>query len=467
MSYRRKTIDLRDEARRDFIKTSIYVGALLGLRPWRVFEVMEDHAGEAIAAQAACMTTNRSVHIVAGNGGFAWFQLLWPHVDVAQANSNTFAYHAPGMGQLLAGTDKPLFLGPQAPWQSYGLSKAVTGLMSGRNETHTNAPTSSSTIGTGVGLFAACAALQAAQPTLVPVIGVNRGNTQLPFGAAAGSPNIANVPNADGMVGLFGSQASKAMGTLSQQKDAQNFQGFLTALLGLAPNATRPTIADTLLTGKTASNLLGLNLAPQLQPSATDMANYGVNAGTQTNLLELAKSLITTAKAFKLGLTNCVIMPAMNDDPHGAFANMTSLVSTVTTLGKILDGFMMDLMSVDDPSCAGRKIGDNLVISVHGDTPKTPLNRSGWPDGTPGNSNWVYAMGNGLLKTGWFGGILRDGTVNVFNPDTGADVTGTAANVAMAASGAIAYAVAKGDGRRVSDFFRGSTLAGLTKPVQM
>jgi hypothetical protein len=158
----------------------------------------------------------------------------------------------------------------------------------------------------------------------------------------------------------------------------------------------------------------------------------------------------------------------MNDDPHGAFGDMANLVTTVSTLGKILDGFMTDLMSVDDPSCAGKRIGDNLVLSIHGDTPKTPLNRSGWPDGTPGNSNWVYVLGNGALKTGWFGGIDRNGNVATWNPDTGAAVPGGSSNnVGAAAAATIAYAVAKGDLRRVNTFFSGSTLAGVTHPVQM
>jgi hypothetical protein len=468
MRHRRKVIDVRGASRRDFIRLSTYVGAALGLRPWRIFQHLDDHAGEALASEAACSTTNRSVHLVAGTGGFAWFQLLWPHVDVAQAANASFAYHAPGAGRLLAGTDKPLYLSPQAPWAAYGAAKAVTAMMAGTNETHTAAPVSSSTVSQGTGLFAACAALQSAQPTLVPVIGVNQAGTALPFGAAAGAPSVATVADTDGMVGLFNSVAASAMGTLSDAKDARNFEAYFKALVGLSPLARRSTMATPLLTGKTAANLLGLNLASQLSPTADDLTAYGVTSGSPSNLQALAKGLITTAKAFKLGLTNCVLLPAMNDDPHGAFTDMAGLVERVTTLGKILDGFMADLMGVDDPTCAGRKLGDNLVVTVHGDTPKTPLDRNVWPDATPGNSNWVYAMGGGLLKTGWFGGVKRDGTVATWNPDTGADLsTGSSADTAAAACGAILFAVAKGDARRISDFFRGSTLAGVTRLQQM
>src|SRR5439155_3541983 len=116
-----------------------------------------------------------------------------------------------------------------------------------------------------------------------------------------------------------------------------------------------------------------------------------------------------------------------------------------TTLGAIFDGFMTDLMAVDDPMCAGRKIGDSVIISVHGDTPKDPLQRDGWPDGTPDNSNWVYILGNGYLKTGWFGGVRRDGSTRSFDPDTGAETGASAASTALAALAAVTYALAKGD----------------------
>ena len=36
-----------------------------------------------------------------------------------------------------------------------------------------------------------------------------------------------------------------------------------------------------------------------------------------------------------------------------------------------------------------------MVMTIHGDTPKDPLQRGGWPDGTQRNSNWVYVLGNG------------------------------------------------------------------------
>jgi hypothetical protein len=231
--------------------------------------------------------------------------------------------------------------------------------------------------------------------------------------------------------------------------------------------ASRPTQTRAYGTAKTAARLLGTNLASQLAITDADRLRYGVDSGTRTNLKEIAENLIVTAKAFRMGLTSSVVMPAMNDDPHGAFNDMNNLRMTAATLGKILDGFYADLAATDDASCMGTKLSDNVVLTIHGDTPKNPRARSGWPDGTPSDSNWMYVMGNGLLKTGWFGGVMRDGTVKGFDPATGAENTAGSRDLAAPASAAVAYAIAKGDMRRVGDFARGVNIAGIVKPVQM
>src|SRR5690242_2922361 len=105
----------REVSRRGLIKWGLAAGAALAIPKWKVWEVLEKSGGTALAADAACHPTMRSVHIVAGNGGFAWFQLLWPHNAVAAAGNNQFAFHAPGQQTLAAGTDRALTLGPQAP----------------------------------------------------------------------------------------------------------------------------------------------------------------------------------------------------------------------------------------------------------------------------------------------------------------------------------------------------------------
>jgi hypothetical protein len=301
-------------------------------------------------------------------------------------------------------------------------------------------------------MLAAAAAIQRTTPSLLPVIAI----TPLNFGAAPGAPQIATVNNAQGMVGLFDSAASKE--TLTVANDASLFEAYYKAFVGLNAAAGRPTWARPLRTGKTSANFLGKNLAAALAPTADDMTRYNLNQGTQNKLSQLGLAFITTAKAFKLGLTQSVMMPAMRDDPHGAFNDMNNLRGTVAQLGKMFDEFMNVLIAIPDPVCSARSLADNVVMTVHGDTPKNPRDRGGWPDGTPNNSNWLYVMGNGHLKTGWFGGTKRDNTVQGFDA-TGKPAAYNGANTAKYAMASIAYAIAKRDERAISAFANGTTVA--------
>ena len=467
-------INLRGPSRRDFIKYSVALGAALGLGRTKVFNVLGDLGGVALADEAACAPTNRSVHIIGGSAGFAWFELLWPQIDIALANNPAFAFHDPKNATMAAGTDRPLILGPQAPWRSLAPGRQLSVFMAGHNEftgAHTDAPTNSSVIDPNgnKGLFAACAALQQANPTLVPVIGVRAGGkTSMPYAAFPGTPPAADVATADSMLGLFDSAAASAMGPLSSPQNAAYFEAYYKGFLGLSAAANKTTYARALGTGKTASRLVGVNLSGQLKPTAQDLANYGLSLSTSTTLMEFGRSLIITAKAFKLGLTSCVMLPAFNDDPHGAFADMTVLLKTVTTLGKILDAFLKDL-AVPDATCAGATIADNLVVSIHTDTPKNPLIKANWPDDTPRNANWIFALGAGWLRTGWYGGIKADASVDIFDPSNGATVKNINFDLKMTSpttlpvAGAVAYAVAKGDMRRVGDFYRGPDFSGIVQ----
>lgn len=454
--------NLEGSSRRRFLKWTAAAGAVLALDRSKVLDVIADTAGTAMADDA-CASTLRSVHIVGGNGGFAWFNLLFPHNEIATSSDPNFAFHAQGQAKKASDTDKTFYFAPETPWQALDKGKRVTALMAGMNQTHTNTPGSAASIGAGQSMLAAVAAIQRATPSLLPVIGVD----PVGFGTAPGAPQIATVANADGMVQLFNSAASQT--TLATPKDAALFEAYYKAFLGLRGAAGRPTVGHTLNTGKASANLLGRNLAALLSPSAQDLGRYGVDGGTSSKLSELARALITTAKAFKLGLTQSVVLPAMMDDPHGAFADMNNLGDTVAALGRYLDEFMGDLAAIPDPLCTSRSMAETFVLTIHGDTPKDPRNRQGWPDGTPNNSNWLYVMGNGWLKTGWFGGVRADGSVAGFDPTTGDEVDGQQSNATSDAAGAaVAYAVAKGDMRRVRDFYTGPAIDGLVNaaPVQ-
>jgi hypothetical protein len=157
----------------------------------------------------------------------------------------------------------------------------------------------------------------------------------------------------------------------------------------------------------------------------------------------------------------------MNDDPHGAFADLQNSIQTVKTLGQIWESFANDLMAEPDPLCSGAKLSDNTVMAWVGDTPKDPLTASGWPDGTNNNSNWMYVLSAGQLRAGWFGDYKAN-SVDTWDPQTGNNVTGgQSANMSGPASAAVLYAVAKGDMRRVQDFYRGTPIDGVVVPKQM
>jgi hypothetical protein len=302
-------------------------------------------------------------------------------------------------------------------------------------------------------LIASIASIQSANPTLLPVMAIN----PFVYGASPGAPAVATVANAAGLVDLFNSAASRTV--LQNPQNAALNEAYYKAFLDLNAAAPRQTSVRTYGTGKVAANLLGKNLSAQLQVTADDESRYGVNANTMTNVLEIAHGLITAIKAFKLGLTSSLIMPAMKDDPHGAFQDMQGLNTTVMTLGKIFDAFLADAMATPDPSCSAKTLADNLVFTITGDTQKDALNRNAWPDGTQSNHNLVYAIGGVYLKTGWFGDMDLNGNVSTWDPDTGKPVQGgNSANMGTPAASAIAYAVARGDNRRVQDF-------GVTVPA--
>jgi hypothetical protein len=454
-SRNRKYIDIPDHARRDFIKWTVGLGAALGLRPWKVWEVQESIVGPAVAQSAAVSPVNRAVHLCAGNGGLAWFTQFWPFA-VQDAAGRSMLKPGQSTDQAVAAGDHPMKIGPDAP--KWG-GKKMTAFLCGTNETHTQRAVTASTVGTNISMFAAMSALQTASPTLVPSIAI----TNLPYGTAAGAPAVASVANAAGMVDLFNSAASTAGGALVNANDASLFEAYYKANLSLRRAAARPTMTRGVLTGKVAANLLGKNLASQLRPSAADLTRYGATGAAQ-KLVNIANALITAVKAFKLNLTSNIMIPAMLDDPHGAFADMAGSQATSALLGKILDTFFADMMAEPDPMSSGLKLGDSLVFTVTGDTYKNPLNPSGWGDGTPSNSNILYVLGAGKLRGGWFGQVLAQG-IETWNPSTGANVAGGQTGpLAAPASAAALYAVAKGDMRRVSDFYRGVAIDGVVVP---
>jgi len=447
----------RDEneelSRRALIKWTVAAGAALGVSRGKILEILEGSAGKGVAFAAASSITMRSVHLVAGNGGLAWFQLLWPQVDIALANNNNFAWHLPGQGGLVAGTDKPLFVGPDTPFASLPAARQMTGFVCGQNETHTSTPNSTTALN-GANIHAIAATLQAQTPTVIPAIQFKDAD----YGTAPGAPAAAQVASAAAAVGLFNSAASRAGGLLSMASNASLYKAQYDAFAQLNRASGMTTQKKSYSTASGAASFLGTNLAAKLQILPADYTMYGVDGSTRGNVKDIADTLIFTAKAFAMGLTNSVVLPAMRDDPHGAFADGSSNI-VPNQLKKVLDGFMTHLSMLTDEATM-ETLADNTVITVSGDTPKDARNRSGWPDGTAQNSNLVFVFGNGHLKTGWFGKIPATGNALGFDP-TGQDAAYNSGNTAKYALASIAYAIAKRDERMISPFANGLTIANF------
>lgn len=357
----------------------------------------------------------RLVHLVGGSGGFAWFTFMWPIPAVITNFQAAYAYDAPSAAQDV-GTEPghPLYarrIGARALWQGHGQAPQPTVLVAGNNETHTATP-SSIAISGGIGLAAASAALQT---SLRPTFGALAISSAGPYGQAAGAPALVAAPNVNGAVNVFQGSVSQAV-------------------------------------------------LDQLQPSASQVARY-VPPGAGMIETTFGTQLAFAANAFRLGLLGTVLLPAFNDDPHSAFTGNPS--QRANNLATMLDAFYSDLAMANETTC-GRgggplSLADNTVMVITGDTPKNSFVRDGWPDGTVGASNWMYARTNGFTRPGWFGQITSAARTN-FNPTTGALDAGTATATATAASFAsVLYAVARGDKTKVRAF-TAATYDGVIKP---
>jgi len=502
-----KLKDLRGPARRNFLKLMAAAGAGFALERSKLLNFIADEGGTALAAEA-CGETNRHVGIVSGGGNFCLWQLMWPLPDVARAMDPTYTYDAIGQGfatnhvdensYFQAGpADRPFYYGPTSPWVDQATmtpTRPVTAFLVADPVVHHRKPLRQITIagalpgnaqgaddglaGGSVTLFAAIGALQRTTTSILPSIGVAPAS----IGSAPGAPALAVVPSADAMVDLFNSAAARAI--LAAQADKSMFETYYKAILGLREAAGRPTWARELDIAKKASNLLGKNLAAQLMPSDTDLAFYGANQVTAgavfggadgaARLVNMAKALIITKKAFALGLTNQVIIGVVPEaggangftDPHGAFTDITGATETVRFFGMFLDRFYQDLATVPDPACTTANLDKTVITTIHGDHPHDPLTRGGWPDATPGNSNWLFVMGNGYLPSGWHGHATTNKTAMGIDPTTGLAMPYDGTKAAHAASAAILYAIAKGDMKKVKEFYKDpKEITALVKPV--
>jgi hypothetical protein len=253
---------------------------------------------------------------------------------------------------------------------------------------------------------------------------------------------------------------------LANSQDATTYAVQYAAFAQLNKAANRSTTKISYGTAVGAAGLLGTNLSAKLAIQPADLTRYGVTSGTPNNVKAVANGLIVAVKAFQMGLTNSIVMPCMNDDPHGAYAD-GRVMTIPAQLKTIMDAFMTDLQGTTD-SVTNEVLSDNTVITFSGDTTKDITHGGGnWGDGSPKGANQVFVYGAGFLKTGWFGGIDRAGNVTGYDGAANA-ATFTAAATAKYALASIAYAIAKGDERAISPFANGITIGGaFGVPVQL
>ncbi|HEX4453399.1 MAG TPA: hypothetical protein VH143_21150 [Kofleriaceae bacterium] len=450
-----KRDDDYEVSRRALIKWTLAAGAALGVSRAKIGEILEKTAGKETARAATALTSTRSVHIVAGNGGLSWFQLMWPQPGVAMANNATFSYHLPGQAKLVAGTDNPLYLGPDSPWQTLPAQKQVTCFMTGASRAHVNNANTTGDIN-GTNLYSIASSLQSSTSSVVPLITIGG----LAATGAPGGVAPTNVGAAADVVGLFNSAASRAGGLLANSTDATWYGVQYASFAQLNRAASTSVQQGSYATASSAAKLLGTNLASKLSITAADNTRYGLTSSTRSTVTAIGQALIVTAKAFGLGLTNAVCIPAFLDDPHGAFAAMDTVVVAPQLKG-VLDAFMLDLQNTTD-SVSSEVLSDITTITVNGDTPKDITHDNGnWDDGTPTGANLLYVYGAGNLKTGWFGSVdVNTATVTGYD-DSANPTTYSATNTAKYATGSVAYAIARRDERAINAFTNGFTIGGV------
>jgi|GEM_PF-979943 len=529
-----------DQDRRDFLKLMVLTGSMVGVKPWKVFEVMEDTLGTAHAQAAAASTINKSLHINAGTGALSRFYLLWPHIEVAREverlgagiTATPVAIHRTAVQQAV-NTTKPLYFTSDTPWTDLPGRRQVTALMGGFNIVHDEVAITNTRFPTGgagstrgeASVFAAAAVLQNREsPTAIPVMtvdSVNGGGQPQPFGAASGSGTIpvARARSFPGLIDMVASEAAKPGRVIARAENAALYERYYQAVKRLNKAAGNYSYQEAYKSADQALQVMVQQLATTLTPSTDDVCRYlglsnptilsalGLGAGSTNaqrlavveavassdtrisgsrQLADFARTLILTARAFSNGVTNMVMAPAFNDDPHGLFNNLVAAQNQTFMTGNALNEFMRDCAQAPDPtSSSGGSVGDNMVVHIYGDCTKNALDKAGWPDNPQRNSNLSIILGQGWLKTGWYGGVTRTGGVldgsggagegevlDLYNPldpnaptfrinNTNDGGRQTSARLGQYVAGALMYAMCNGQVAKWREFYSGDAIPGL------
>lgn len=148
----------------------------------------------------------------------------------------------------------------------------------------------------------------------------------------------------------------------------------------------------------------------ELTPTAAEKMRYGFTGTGPTKLVSMRDNMIVAAKLLQRGITSQIAIGYFEDGPasdlFSAVGNGAMNASTAAVAqSNLYNAFMDDLMAVPDPSCPQRRLGDNTVIAMVGDTPQDGVCRQ-WQDYSrpSGAQNRMWIMSGGFLKTGAFGG---------------------------------------------------------------
>lgn len=354
-------------------------------------------------------TAQRTVYIVGAPGSLAWFTLVWPLPAVITGFQAGYAYDDPSLAMAVVATAEHPLYARHGLWAEVPRAQP-SAILAGFNETHTSAPITMVQVG---GKFVIAAGVEAQHALAAP----------LP--ALGFTPPTSYVPD-----------------------------------LPLAADVDAAVAALRTVTTVSAAT------EAALRPDPVTLASWYGASPSVTNA-RLAERLLFTANAFRAGLIGTVLIQVA-DDPHGAFIDGIATPSADQLVG-ILHGFEVELAGATEPACrvdgAPVALADNVVVVVLGDTPKDSFTAFGWPDGTPGNSNWMYVRSNGYLRPGWFGSITNDVAGRIgFDPATGMlSDAATQADDAAAADRALLYAITRGDTAAV-DAFAPGPYQGLVVP---
>jgi len=344
-------------------------------------------------------TAQRYVQIVGGNGGLAWFTLIWPPPRIIEQYDPTMsAFDDPSRAmKVIPDSLHPLYartIRGEAVFKGHGTAPHPSVLVAGRNDSHTNMPSELMISSTNIGVAAEAAALQMAlRPTTAAIVISTVG----PFGSAPTAPATTAVADVAGMQSVLPATTS-----ITQDQIARYF------------------------------------------PSA---------AATSAGSVALGQALAIAANAFRDNALGTLIVPAYLDDPHGAWGNGNDVAATrADELVAILDAFATDLANTMEPTCGHFNkpisLADNTVIAIIGDTYKNPFLRTNWQDGTPANSNLLFLRSNGFITPGWFGRLDDSTTITNFDPRDGGDGafagTGVDPAATSAANAAAFYAISRG-----------------------